>query len=262
MKTGFLLRFGVLAAVAALPGQAFAATPEVGEFGLSIGAEYSSGKYGGDRRVEDFYVPVTGWYRGDGYAVRLTVPYLSVTAPEGTLVEGPGGQFVPGDGPNVTERGLGDVILGLTVYDVWTTADRSLALDIGGKVKFGTADETRFLGTGETDFTVQAGLIKYLQNFTGLASAGYVVRGDPDTLDLDNGFIAALGGLFGPATGTRFGAFVEYQQAASPFNDDRLEIAGVLGWRTGMGQVQLSTSAGLSDSAPDWTAGVTIYPRW
>jgi len=262
VKNGFLLGFGVLAVMAAMPGQAFAATPESRDFGLSVGAEYSSGKYGGERRVEDFYVPVTGWYRGDGYTIRLTVPYLSVKAPEGTLVEGPGGQFIPGDGPSVTEQGLGDVILGLTVYDVWTAADGSLALDVGGRIKFGTADEARFLGTGETDFTVQADLIKYLRGFAGLVSAGYVVRGDPENYDLDNGVIAALGGLFGPSAGTRFGAFIEYQQASYRFNDDRLEIVGILGWRMNNSRVQVSTSAGLSDSAPDWTAGFTIYPGW
>ncbi len=262
MKTGSLLGFGVLAAMAAMPGSAFAATSAPSNFGISVGTEFSSGKYGGDRRVEDFYVPVKGWYRGDGYTLRLTVPYLSVTAPDGTLVVGPGGELVPGDGPDITERGLGDVVLGLTVYDVWSTTDGSLALDVGGQVKFGTADETRFLGTGETDFTFQADLVKYLRGFTGLLSAGYVVRGDPDDFDLDNGFIAALGGLFGPAAGTRFGAFIEYQQAAYRFNDDRVEIAGVLGWPLGKSQVQLSTSAGLTDSAPDWTVGLTFYPRW
>ena len=262
MTSGSSVGFGVLLAMTAMPELAWAATPASGDFGLSVGAEYSSGEYGGDRRIEDFYVPVTGWYRGDGYTIRLTVPYLSVTAPQGTLVQGPGGELIPGEGPDTTEQGLGDVILGLTVYDVWTAADGSLALDVGGKVKFGTADEDQFLGTGETDFTFQADLVKYWSGFTGLASAGYVVRGDPDQFDLDNGFVAALGGMFGPAAGTQFGAFIEYQQAAYRFNDDRMELAGVIGWRLGRGRVLLSTSAGLSDSAPDWTAGFTFYPGW
>lgn len=261
MNTAYSIMAGVLAAVAAMPGMAIAATAGGGQFDVSVGAEFSSGEYGGDRTVEDFYVPVTGRYRADRYSLRLTVPYLSVDAPEGTFIEGPGGQPIPGDGPNTTESGLGDVILGLTVYDIWNASDGSMALDLGGRVKFGTADEAKGLGTGETDFTVQADLVRFMQGFTALASAGYVVRGDPEDFDLDDGFLAALGGIFDATPGLRLGAFLEYQQASYRFNDDLAEVLGMVGWRMGGWQAQLHATAGLSDSAPDWAVGFTLFPR-
>lgn len=260
MRTARLIRAGILMAVAAMPGMVHAATAGAGQFDLSVGTEFSSGEYGGDRTVEDLYVPVTGRYRTDRYSLRLTVPYLSVDAPEGTIIEGPGGQPIPGDGPNVTESGLGDVILGLTVYDIWNSADGSLALDVGGRVKFGTADETKGLGTGETDFTAQMDVIKFMRGATAIASAGYVVRGDAQDFDLDDGVIAAIGGTFDATPRVRLGAFFEYQQAAYEFNDDRVELLGFLGWRMRTWRAQVHASAGLSDSAPDWAVGFTVYP--
>lgn len=274
MKKEFSARAGALAAAAGalsvlalLPSAAFAAEAadpaqdRDGDFGLSVGTEYSSGEYGGDRSVEDLYVPVTGWYRGTGYALRLTVPYLRVEAPEGTVIEGPGAQPVPGDGPTVTESGLGDVILGLTVYDVWTAMEGSLAVDVRGKVKLGTADDDKGLGTGKTDFTLQADLLRFMPGITALASAGYVVRGDPDNFDLEDGFLASLGALFSLSQDARLGAFLEYQEASFRPNDDRVDLVGALSWRAGGWRTQLSASAGLSDSAPDWSVGLAVFPR-
>lgn len=225
---------------------------------LSIGAQFSSGEYGGDRKVEDLYVPVTAWYRTDRYSLRLTVPYLRVDAPAGTIIEGPGGQPIPGDGPNVTESGLGDIILGLTVHDVWMSANHALALDLGGKVKLGTADDDKGLGTGKTDFTFQADIIRFLPSFAAIGTVGYVVRGDPDDFDLDDGFLASIGGIFEVAAGTRLGAFLEYRQAAYEFNDDRFELVGALGWRLFGRPAQAAVSMGLSDSAPDWSIGLSV----
>lgn len=264
MLTGALVAGG-LGLAALMPSGASAAEPggpaQAGRFDVSMGAQYSSGDYGGDRSVKDLYAPVTGWYRGDGYALRLTVPYLRVESPEGTVIEGPGGQPVPGDGPTTTESGLGDVILGLSVYDVWSGMDGSLALDVHGKVKFGTADEDKGLGTGTTDFTLQTDLLRFMRGVTVLASAGYVARGNPRGFDLDDGFIASLGALFGISPRARFGAFLEYQEAAFRPNDDRVDLVAAVSWRAGDWRTQLSASTGLTDSAPDWSVGLTVFPR-
>jgi len=249
----------VLIAFAAVAWPAVEATAADG-FEVSVGAEFSSGEYGGDQTVEEWYVPLTGWYRADRYSLQVTVPYLRVDAPEGTIIQGPGGQPIPGEGPNVTESGLGDVVLGLTLHDVWTAMDDSLALDVGSRVKLGTADEDKGLGTGKTDVTVQADLIRFLPRFTAIGSAGYVFRGDPDDFDLDDGFLASLGGIFRASPGVRVGAFIEYRQASYQFNDDVVELIGSLGWKMGGWRMFLSATAGLSDSAPDWGVGISCIP--
>ena len=259
---GLLVLAVLLTAPAALAGEPITRAFAPENFQLSVGTEFTTGKYGGDRSVDEFYLPVTGWYRTDRIALRLTVPYLQVDGPAGTIVEGPGGQPIPGDGPDVTESGLGDVVLGMTVYDVWMNGDGDLALDLGGSLKFGTADEDTGLGTGQTDFTLQADLVKFLPTFTAIGSVGYVVRGDPSDFQLDDGFIASVGGFSRSApSGMRVGAFLDYRQASYETNDDRLEALGMLGWRMQKWSAYLTASAGLSDSAPDWGIGLTFVSR-
>ena len=74
----------------------------------------------------------------------------------------------------------------MTAYDVLNSERRGMALDLMGRVKFGTADADKGLGTGEQDFTVRADLYKYLEQFTLLGSVGYKFRGDPAGVDLEN----------------------------------------------------------------------------
>jgi len=249
-------------AAAAAPAAEPAESSSPGSFKLSVGTEFTTGEYGGDRSVDELYLPLTGWYRSGRMSLRLTVPYLRVDAPAGTIVEGPGGQPIPGDGPDVTESGLGDVVLGMTFRDAWKNRDGDLALDLGGSVKLGTADDDKGLGTGKADFTLQADLVRLLPGFTAIGSLGYVVRGDPDDFELDDGLFASLGGISsGGSSGLRVGAFLDYRQAGYEFNDDRVEALGMLGWRLAEWDAYLTGSVGLSDSAPDWGVGLTFLSR-
>ncbi|MFU8822333.1 MAG: transporter [Gammaproteobacteria bacterium] len=249
-------------AAAAAPAEEPASVSSTSSFQVSVGTEFATGEYGGDRSVDELYIPLTGWYHTDRISLRLTVPYLRVDGPAGTIIEGPGGQPIPGDGPDVTESGLGDVVLGMTLYDAWKSRDGNFLLDLGGSVKLGTADEDKGLGTGQTDFTLQADLVRFLPGFTAIGSVGYVFRGDPDDFALDDGLIATVGGVAnnGPG-GMRVGAFLDYRQAGYEFNDDRLEALGMLGWRMQGWGAYLTASVGLSDSAPDWGVGLTFVSR-
>lgn len=146
------------AAAIAAPRMAHAAD---GNLRLYAGVEYTSGDYGGTEQIEDVYVPLTLIYGLPRIDLRLTVPYLEVKS-----------------GPDVTESGLGDVVAGITVYDVFRSDDGTLALDFTGKVKFGTADETVGLGSGETDYSVQAEVYKAIGRSGFSTGVGYKVRGD------------------------------------------------------------------------------------
>ena len=140
--TRLLTRRLVALPVAAL---AFVAVPgvisaEPTRFSLGVGAEYTTGDYGGDESVDEFYLPVTATVDFARVGLRLTVPFLSVRAPEFTTITGPDGQPVIGEGPTTTESGLGDVLASITVFDVLSAGGGDFALDLTGKVKFGTAD--------------------------------------------------------------------------------------------------------------------------
>lgn len=245
---------GVLLALV-VPASAGAAGDR--DAGVSVGTEFVSGEYGGETRVDEWYTRFSAWARTGRLDWQLTVPWLSVEAPTGTIIDGPGGPIV-GDGPVRTESGLGDVIAAMTLRDVWTASGGDAVLDLGGEIKLGTADEQAGLGSGETDFTLRADYFAFLDRWTGVASLGYAIRGDPDEYELDDGLVAAAGGLFHVTAANRLGLFLEYRQAAYFANDDPVELTGFYSWRTGAWRTGLSLRAGLTDSAPDWGAGLSV----
>ena len=140
-------------------------------FRVGVGGEYSSGDYGGQESINETYLPVNFIYDAPRVTARVTVPYLSVRAPEGTITEGPDGEIVVGEGPVTTESGIGDVLAALTVYDVLVLGQGDYAMDLTGKVKFGTADEDDGLGTGENDYSIEANLFRFFDSSRSSASA-------------------------------------------------------------------------------------------
>ena len=226
---------------------------------LGTGVEVSSGTYGGDADIEDLYVPISASVDYGRLGFRVTVPYLSVRAPEGTSITGPGGEPIPGTGDIVTNSGLGDITGSVTLYDVVRNRRLGIALDLTGAVKLGTADFDKGLGTGETDFTLQADLLKFINETTLLFSAGYKFRGDPAGVDLENTAIASLGITQKFSDRTRAGLFFDYRESSITGRDSMREVTGYLSRRVNDSwKVQMYVLAGLSDSSPDWGAGLHV----
>lgn len=225
---------------------------------FSVGAEYTTGTYGGTQDIEDLYIPFTLNYRRSPWNLMLTVPFLSVRAPTGTVI-GPGGEPLPGSGQIQTESGLGDITVALTYMDLWQSADRNTVLDLTGKVKLGTADEDTGLGTGETDYSVQLDLYRFLERFTLFGNAGYKFRGEPSGSTLDNVWFVAVGGSYKLNPRNRLGAAFDFRPSAFPGNDDIRELS--LYWSTRAADgLRLNTYvlAGFSDSSPDWGVGFRV----
>lgn len=226
---------------------------------LSTGVEYSRGDYGGTDTIEDLYVPVIGSINYGRMSFELTVPYLSVTAPAGTTITEPGGEPVSGSGAMMTESGLGDIIAGATLYDLIYSNDYGIAVDVTGKIKFGTADENKGLGTGEQDYTLRADLYKFFEQFTVMGSAGYKFRGDPVDQDLENVFLGSIGGVFALNDKARFGLIYDYRESALLDGDAISELSAFLSRRLNeTWQLQLYAFTGFSDSSPDWGGGVLV----
>lgn len=225
----------------------------------SSGLEYSTGTYGGDDVIEEIYLPVAVSLNFARVSLDLTVPYLSVRGPAGTAIDDPGGQPLPGSGETVTESGLGDIIAGITVYDVAYSDELGLALDLAARVKFGTADVDKGLGTGEQDFTVRADLYKFFDQATLLGSVGYKFRGDPEGVDLRNVLIASAGGIVHPSDRNSIGLFYDYRESALPDTDAISELTAsfsrILNDRWAL---QLYVFTGFSDSSSDWGGGFAL----
>ena len=252
-----------LRAAVVLTGLLFAGASTAEDMPLSLtwsaGIETSQGDFGGDVDIEDLYVPVKLTVEGRRVAMSVTVPYLHVRAPVGTTVTDPGGTTVPGSGEVVTESGLGDVVAALTVYDVFYSPELALALDVTGKVKFGTADADKGLGTGETDFTVIADLVKVLDRAMLIGSVGYKFRGEPDDYALDDVMLASLGAIVETVNdANRVGLFLDWRESSLAGEDAMTELSVTFSHRMKNERtLQFFVAAGFGDSAPDWAAGFT-----
>ena len=230
----------------------------------STGVEYSTGTYGGTADIEDLYVPLKGRLKFGRVSFNLTVPYLSIRAPAFTTITEPGGDIVPGSGEIITESGLGDVIVGMTIYDVAYSDELGIALDLTGKIKFGTADEARGLGTGEQDYTVRADVYKFFEQFTLLTSAGYKLRGDPVDIDLKNVLLGSFGGVYMPSEDTSLGLIYDYRESALTDGDDIAELSAFASRQIDdRWAVQFYVFTGFSDGSADWGGGIQfeLAPR-
>ena len=111
-----------------------------------------------------------------------------------------GGSGVATNTTRTTESGLGYIVAGAT-YNVIDQEDTSgWIVDLNGRVKFDTASASRGLGSGKTDYAVQANVYKWL--------------GEPTRVSYDNVVCGSLGGGYKFSKDTSFGASYNWATAA------------------------------------------------
>jgi len=243
-------------ACAALAAESAASAADAGSFRAGIGYDYTSGSYGGPQTITETYVPVSGAYRLDQFELRVTVPYVSVSGPA-TIIDDATGEFAPG--PGGTHSGLGDVILGATLYDVLRSESAQFSLDVAGKLKFGTASASKGLGTGETDYSLQVDALKEIGDFGLFGTAGYVVRGSPGVLKLRDVPFGAVGGDLRVSDAARAGLSYSYRPSAIEGYQAVQQAALFVIFAPGNSfTIRPYVSAGFGDSSPSWGAGIAL----
>jgi len=228
---------------------------------MTTGAEYTTGDFGGTQSIDEWYVPFTTTYTADRYTFRLTVPYIRVTAPEGTVQTD--GTILPGTGTRTTESGIGDVIAGVSYRDAFNSEVTSgTAVDFTAKVKFGTADVNKGLGTGENDYTIQAELYNYYDRLMSFGILGYKFRGDPPGINLSDSLLIFVGGNYRLTSSLKAGLDFYFQEALFSGIADQKELTAFLGYRLSNTQyLRGYLIQGFGDASPDWGVGVMITIR-
>lgn len=246
---------GVALCLAALPGSA-ALAADPGSLRLSAGYQYTSGDYGGSQTITETYVPLTLAYRYQRMAFRVTVPYVSVTGPA-TIIDDTTGEFAPG--PGGTHSGLGDVLLGATLYDLVHSDAAAFHLDVTGTVKLGTAKASEGLGTGETDYALQLDALKELGPVGLFGTGGYVVRGNPGIIHLRNVPFGEVGADLLLKQGVRGGVSFAYRTSAIVSYEAVREAAVFVAFAAPGGLIiHPSVFKGFGNSSPSWGAGVAF----
>jgi hypothetical protein len=248
-------------------GNAAAYAAEGGDFYMSAGFDYSSGKYGTDTTTTMLYIPVIGAYLSGDWMFKLTVPYIQVTG-DGTVIPGMGGA-VPGSGGNVsgggggskgsastTQSGLGDVIAAAT-YNIYSGIENALRVDLTGKYKFATADIG--LGTGENDYAAQVDVYKGFDSFTALGSLGYQVLGDSPVYDLSNAAYGIFGGYYQFTEQTGAGAEMRVSQKLYATGEGPRELTVYVTHQFDKNlKINAYVLKGFSDGSPDSGFGVLL----
>lgn len=241
---------------AALVSASAVADQAGGRFGLAVGIDYSTGKYGGTQSTDTTYIPVIGRYETDSWLFKVTVPYVSITGP-GTVVGGDRPTVIQGASTTRnTESGVGDVVGAVTWSAVQT---EGFFLDLTAKVKFATGDEAAGLSTGKNDYSFQVDVYKPLGSLTPFAGVGYRKYGDPVGLDLRNAMFANVGVSWKATAKVSLGVSVDYREAIVVNKDPIVEATPFLSWKLDdRNKLQVYAVRGFTDASTDWGGGVLL----
>ncbi|GAA0887442.1 transporter [Rhodanobacter soli] len=252
-----------------------AATTDNGRFSLSAGADYSSGKYGTDTTTDIWSVPVAAAYQTDRWTFKLIVPYINISG-AGNVIPGvgkvnngnPKGRGrgkggggtppAPGTTTSGSASGLGDVTASAG-YELFGSADRTFGLDLTGKVKFGTADENKGLGTGKNDYGLSLDTYKVMGAWTAFGGVGWMKYGSSQYIKLKNGFNANIGADYKLNSSNNIGAYYYYRERIADTGAAQSEIAGYWNHKFNDSlRVQAYALAGFADGSPDYGVGASL----
>ena len=245
-----------------------------GYLSLGIGMEHSSGKYGGTSTIESTSIPVSLRYARDDWSLKLTVPYLSVTGDGSVIIDGVrgsggmrmgigmGGGGGGGGGTStttttrVTNSGLGDASL-FASYTLWQNEAGDAGVDVGARVKFGTANAK--LGSGENDYAVQTSGYVAFGDLTPSLMLGYEKLGSSATVQLDSAAYASAGLDYLLSDESNLGVEYWYAQQASATGYAQKEVSLYAATQVGEDSyLRAFVMKGLSDGSPDTGYGVSL----
>lgn len=184
-------------------------------------------------------------------APRLALPWVRITGP-GNVVGARDG-LAGSVGANVRRNasGQGDATAAFS-RNLYGSADGGLLLDVTGRVKFGTADASQGLGTGENDYSLQADLLAGYSDWTLFGSLGHRWMGDTADIDFRDPWFASLGVAHSLNPRTQLGAVYETRQRVLA---DGARISEVMAWAShklnAAQTLQAYVVKGFADGSPD-----------
>lgn len=228
-----------------------------GKVTLSSGATFTSGDYGSSDTTEVLYIPVSLKYKQEKWNVKLTVPYLKVKGPQNIIRDiGQINQSV--SVKTDTNEGLGDITLSAG-YRLFYAPKAKTLLNVNGKIKFGTADENKSLGTGKNDYSLSLGLYKLMGDFTPYATFGRKFYGESDRFQLDDVFFGSAGLSYKISQKTSVGINLYLKDKTADSRSITKQLSGYLSYKLDKSwKLQGYFIQGLSDNTPDAGGGFSL----
>jgi hypothetical protein len=243
------------------------------EDGISLGTglTYTSGDYGTSTRTKILSIPFTARYDRDRWTLKATIPYLRISGNSAVV---PGLGTIPNSNPrgrgrgnagggatttttDSTASGWGDLVTSVT-YNAYYDQASKLGVDLTGKVKWGTADRDKGLGTGENDYGAQVDLFKTFDRTTVFGGLGYTNLGSSDFIQLNNVWNATAGLTYKLNDRDSAGLAYDYRQAASSTSSHLSELTAFWSRKIDRNwKMQAFALKGLANGSPDWGAGIS-----
>ncbi len=226
---------------------------------FTMGTYFSSGDYGADRDTKIIYYPLSYEVARFPWVLSVTVPYLNLSGPGDVFMEtGNIGRGRGGTNAVVDQQGLGDVFVTGT-YQMNPVLNGWVFVDISLQAKLPTADETRDLGTGETDYGAQLDFYSTLGRNTWFSTIGYRWRGKTPLYDLEDSPFASVGIMRQYGENTYLGLMYDYRERASSNSFESHELMPFVSWNLAeRWNIMVYTIVGFTDSSADKTAGFQI----
>ena len=276
MQRDQLLRVSCALALTLLGSAPIVHADKSGSFYASAGSDYSSGKYGQPTSTTIWDVPFTAGYSGQAWSFRVTVPWIRVSGPPNVIpgigviknnnplgrglgrLLGGGGVTTPSTTTSGTASGLGDVIAQAT-YHLVNDTQSQFALDVTGRVKFGTADVNKGLGTGQNDYGAEVDAYKGFGNaWTAFGGVGYTNLGSSTYIQLRNVWLANAGVNYKMDEADSAGLYVFYQQRPSTSGYSRREATLYYNHKVDTAwSLQGYVLGGFSYGSPDYGIGAS-----
>ena len=236
---------------------AFAGTVAAQEQGITLGAglHHTDGNYGTPVSTEVTSLAFNARHDSAQWIFKATVPWIRVSGSAGVV---PGVGRVGGGSVERSASGLGDIVLSAT-HKTWYDATRQVGLDLTGRIKLGTADETEGLGTGEHDVGLQADAFKSFGQVTGFVGLGYTIFGDAPGFPLRNVFNATFGATYRIDERDTVGLAYDERDRVVRGGAELSEVTlfwtrqVTRGWKS-----QAYFLVGMEDGSPDWGAGLSL----
>jgi len=234
-----------------------------GTWTVSGGGEYTSGDYGTSSSTNILYLPFAAQYETGRYRFKLTVPLLRVEGPSNVVRDvgniNPRTRTTSGTSTN---SGLGDIVAQGSM-NVYANGANNTLLDVTGKIKFGTADRNKNLGTGENDYFVQVDGYKTVAKTTWFATLGYAMLGSPPGVNLKDVPYLTVGASHRVRPDMSAGAMLYTRNAAVSGGDGQQELTGFVTRHLDKHRkVQVYALLGLASGSPDYGAGAIFSYRY
>ncbi|MEX2131104.1 MAG: transporter [Pseudohongiellaceae bacterium] len=230
---------------------------------VSAGTYYSAGDYGEDTETRIKYFPVSYAYQGDNWGFQLTVPHLEIDGLGNVLVNVGGVTRARSTGEQVSSNGIGDSIARVT-YQFDSSSAMGPFFDLVLEAKIPTADETKGLGTGETDYALQLDISRLVGGITLFGTLGYRVRGQSDLFTgLEDSAFVELGFSRPLSQSINAGLIYTYSAPASEFSKDIHDFLPFISWNLSSSWSIMGYGVwGLTEDSPDYAVGAQLSYNW